>query len=91
MEFVLSDRQMNILASKVASIVVKKMRGERIDEPVLVSCKDAAAIIGWKPDTLRKRKEYFTYTKLGSHKQGGLYFDRNKLIEEFNNIKTKHL
>lgn len=52
-------------------------------KPQWVNSEKAAEILGIKPRAIREIKVYFTHIKSGSEKQGNIYFDANKLREEY--------
>lgn len=79
----LDDRTLNLLAAKVAKIVVKTLCKEGVDDVRLISCQEAASRLGISAAYLRQIKDRFTYEKRGSNSRSRLYFDADKLNEEY--------
>ena len=48
-----------------------------------VNSEKAAEILGISRRSMRDIKEHFTYIKSGSERQSNIYFDANKLREEY--------
>ena len=73
----------------LAKEVVKEMR--RIENekphPQLISCKEAAALIGVSEDYVRKIKDRLPHVKQGSNDQGRLLFVKEGLMEAYLNSK----
>ena len=59
-----------------------KLRRGKV-EPRWVNSKVAAEFLGISRRTMRSVKENFTNTKNGCEKQGNIYFDANRLQEEY--------
>ena len=76
----LDDRTMNILAGKVAKIVLQQLRGEAT-KPNYITCAEAAKRLGVSKDWLRKTKNNYTYIKKGEGVQSRIYFDANQLFK----------
>lgn len=76
-------RLADALAPRVAVIIMQKMKKDPMQEE-WVDTKTAAAILGIKPNTLRKNYlNRLTHIKSGENKQGGLRFLRSELISTF--------
>jgi len=73
----------------LAKEVVKEMRRTEKEqpEPELISCKDAAALIGVSEDYVRKIKDRLPHVKQGSNNQGRLLFVKEGLMEAYLNSK----
>jgi hypothetical protein len=73
----------------LAKEVVKEMRRTEKEqpEPELISCKDAAALIGVSEDYVRKIKDRLPHVKQGSNNQGRLLFIKEGLMEAYLNSK----
>lgn len=76
----LDDRTMNIIAKKVADVVLRELRGTGCSESKYISCGEAAKKLGISTDRLRKTKNKYTYVKRGEDNQSRLYFDENSLF-----------
>lgn len=73
----------------LAKEVVKEMRkieNER-PQPQLISCKEAAALIGVSEDYVRKIKDRLPHVKQGNNNQGRLLFIKEGLMEAYLNSK----
>ncbi len=73
----------------LAKEVVKEMRRTEKEQPQpeLISCKDAAALIGVSEDYVRKIKDRLPHVKQGSYNQGRLLFIKEGLMEAYLNSK----
>jgi hypothetical protein len=73
----------------LAKEVVKEMRRTEKEqpEPELISCKDAAALIGVSEDYVRKIKDRLPHVKQGNNNQGRLLFFKEGLMEAYLNSK----
>lgn len=73
----------------LAKEVVKEMRRTEKEQPQpeLISCKDAAALIGVSEDYVRKIKDRLPHVKQGSNNQGRLLFIKEGLMEAYLNSK----
>lgn len=68
----LSDRDIEAIAQRVASLIRK-------DERELVSAKEAAALLGVTPRWMRDNKDSFRYKKTGGRGGGKLLFLKSSL------------
>ena len=82
----LDEKTLNILANKIANIVVRKLRNQGADDVRLIPCAEAAKRLGITPDWMRKIKDNFSYIKRGDGKQSRLYFNADTLIQEYQRI-----
>lgn len=73
----------------LAKEVVKEMRRTEKEkpEPELISCKEAATLIGVSEDYIRKIKDRLPHVKQGNNNQGHLLFVKEGLIEVYLNSK----
>ena len=73
----------------LAKEVVKEMRRTEKEQPQpeLISCKDAATLIGVSEDYVRKIKDRLPHVKQGSNNQGRLLFIKEGLMEAYLNSK----
>lgn len=80
---------MNLIAAKTAKMVVKMLHREDALAQRLIPCSEAASRLGISPDRLRRLKDSFTHVKRGKGQQARLYFDADRLISEFQDLRTK--
>ena len=80
MELELSDRVIDQIASKVALIVVKKIK-ESTELNELVTTAEAAAILRITPGRMRQIADRYPHIKMGDCKQGKLLFVRDALFK----------
>ena len=73
----------------LAKEVVKEMRRVEKEkpQPELISCKEAATLIGVSEDYVRKIKDRLPHVKQGNNNQGRLLFVREGLLEAYLNSK----
>jgi len=86
-EMGMDKKEMNLLATMVAEVVVQKLKGMRIGEAEYVDTKEAARIIGVSETYMRfLKKEYpdkYPTIKSGNKKQGRILFKRDALLRDF--------
>ena len=86
-EMSMDKKEMNLLATMVAEVVVQKLKGMRIGEAEYVDTKEAARIIGVSETYMRfLKKEYpdkYPTIKSGNKKQGRILFKRDALLRDF--------
>ena len=86
MEVELSQRTIDAIAYRAATIIMQKMKNapeESRDFPKMVTTSEAAAILGITPGRMRQIAERFPHIKQGENKQGKLLFVRNALLENY--------
>lgn len=73
----------------LAKEVVKEMRRVEKEkpQPELISCKEAATLIGVSEDYVRKIKDRLPHVKQGNNNQGRLLFIKEGLLEAYLNSK----
>ena len=71
----------------LAKEVVKEMRRTEKQQPELISCKEAASLIGVSEDYVRNIKDRLPHVKQGNNNQGRLLFIREGLMEAYLNSK----
>ena len=76
-----------IIIKLIAKEVVKELRRTEKPQSELISCKDAAALIGVSEDYIRKIKDRLPHVKQGNNNQGRLLFLRDGLLEAYLNSK----
>ena len=76
-----------IIINLIAKEVVKELRRTEKPQSELISCKDAAALIGVSEDYIRKIKDRLPHVKQGNNNQGRLLFLRDGLLEAYLNSK----
>lgn len=79
MEITLSHRDKEEIAYKVALILEKRLRN--LQQPEMVTTKEAADILGIQPDRMRKIADRYPHIKKGDSKQGQLLFNRSALLQ----------
>ena len=87
----MSDRQMDLLASKVASKLFRMLQGgdagnkkdkvEIPDPSKMCSVKEAANLLGIGEDQMRRIKDRFPHVKVGEKQQGRILFEREALLK----------
>lgn len=86
MEVELSQRTIDAIAYRAATIIMQKMKKaqkESRDFPKMVTTREAASILGITPGRMRQIAERFPHIKQGENKQGKLLFVRNALLENY--------
>ena len=86
MEIELSQRTIDAIAYRAATIIVQKLKKAQktgSDLPKMVNTQEAAAILHITPDRMRKIAERFPHIKQGEHKQGKLLFVRDALLNNY--------
>ena len=86
MEIELSQRTIDAIAYRAATIIMQKMKKAQktgSDLPMMVSSREAAAILGITPGRMRQIAERFPHIKQGDNKQGKLLFVRDALLENY--------
>ena len=78
----MNQREMKVLAVLIADEVVKRIGGGvcNADEE-MVTAKEAAKIVGYSVNYLRRNRDRFSYVKAGTEKQGRLMFRKKDLID----------
>ena len=82
----LTAKDIDAIANKVAKSVVRLLEKSNVDNgknPVMVSTKEAAAILHISPGRMRQIAGRFPHVKQGNSKQGKLLFVREKLLEMY--------
>lgn len=85
MEVELSQKAIDAIAYKAATIVVSKLKAEDQAQAhsQMVSTKEAAAILGITPARLRQIADRFPHIKQGNNKQGKLLFLKRALLKNY--------
>lgn len=82
----LTAKDIDAIAYKAAKIVVRllnKHNGDDGKTPVMVSTKEAAAILHISPGRMRQIAGRFPHIKQGNSKQGKLLFVKDALIDNY--------
>lgn len=87
----MSDRQMDELASKVATKLFLMLQGKDTgkdkvgipDPSKMCSVKEAANLLGIGEDQMRRIKNRFPHVKVGEKQQGRILFERQALLESY--------
>lgn len=95
MEAILSKKQIqqiaDMAAEKTAKLVLRRMKAEQKAEPLLVSLKDAARILGVSVNHMRSIKDEYPHIRRGKTKQGHIYFIRESLMATVPTIETYNI
>lgn len=85
MEVELSQKAIDAIAYKAATIVVSKLKAEDQVQAhsQMVSTKEAAAILGITPARMRQIADRFPHIKQGNNKQGKLLFLKKSLLKNY--------
>ena len=83
MEGELSQKTIDAIADKAATVVVRKLKAEDKNDSEMVSTKEAAAILGITPARLRQIADRFPHIKQGNNKQGKLLFLKRALLKNY--------
>jgi len=85
MEVELSQKAIDAIAYKAATIVVSKLKAEDQAQAhsQMVSTKEAAAILGITPARMRQIADRFPHIKQGNNKQGKLLFLKRALLKNY--------
>ena len=87
-KFELSDKQIQQIAKKTAKLVVRDLKSVPEQNPVYVSVKEAARILGVSVDHMRKIKDEYKYIRRGENQQGHIFFLRESLMEVLPSTQT---
>ena len=82
----LTAKDIDAIAYKAAKIVVRLLEKSNVDngkKPVMVSTKEAAAILHISPGRMRQIAGRFPHIKQGNSKQGKLLFVKDALIDNY--------
>ena len=82
----LTAKDIDAIAYKAAKIVVRLLNEHNGDDgktPVMVSTKEAAAILHISPGRMRQIAGRFPHIKQGNSKQGKLLFVKDALIDNY--------
>lgn len=82
----LTAKDIDAIANKVAKSVVRMLEKSNVDNgknPVMVSTKEAAAILNISPGRMRQIAGRFPHIKQGNSKQGKLLFVKDALIDNY--------
>lgn len=85
MEVELSQKAIDAIAYKAATIVVSKLKAEDQAQAhsQMVSTKEAAAILEITPARMRQIADRFPHIKQGNNKQGKLLFLKRALLKNY--------
>lgn len=95
MEVILSNKQIQQIADKAAEktakLVLSHMKAEPKTEPLLVSVKEAARILGVSVNHMRSIKDEYPHIRRGKTNQGHIYFIRESLTAAVPTVKTEYI
>lgn len=83
MEVELSQKTIDAIADKAATVVMRKLKAEDKNDSEMVSTKEAATILGITPARLRQIADRFPHIKQGNNKQGKLLFLKRALLKNY--------
>ena len=83
MDIQLSEKQIEMIASKTARILLRKLKEDNEPPSEYCDVKEAARILGITQNSMRRLKDKFPYIKNGSNQQGRILFVRDALIREY--------
>lgn len=83
MNIELSEKQMQMIASKTATILLRKLKEDNEPPSEYCDVKEAARILGITQNSMRRIKDKFPYIKNGTNQQGRILFLRDALIREY--------
>ena len=85
MELTLSQRDRDAIVQQLRIALRKDIKAMLADtrQPDMVTTKEAAAMLGIKPQRMRQIKDKFRYTKKGDgEKQGQLMFLKSDILKD---------
>lgn len=80
-EYIFNDKQIQEIADRTAAIVLYHLRGEPGGDPMYVSVKEAARILGVSTSHMYKIRNEFPHIRRGTNQQGHIFFIREPLIK----------
>ena len=83
MDIFLSEKQMEQIAAKTASIILRKMKEDKEPPTEMVSVKEAARILNISENHMRRIKDHFPHIKNGNNSQGHILFVREALLKTY--------
>jgi hypothetical protein len=83
MDIQLSDKQMELIATTTARIILRKMKEEKEPPTEMVTLKEAARILHVSENHMRRIKDKYPYIKNGNNAQGHLLFVREALLKTY--------
>ena len=83
MDIQLSDKQMELIATKTARIILRKMKEEKEPPTEMVTLKEAARILHVSENHMQRIKDKYPYIKNGNNAQGHLLFVREALLKTY--------
>ena len=90
-EYIINDKQIQEIADKTAAIVLHNLKGEPGGDPIYVSVKEAARIIGVSVSHMYKIRNEYPHIRRGNNQQGHIFFIRESLMASLptSNINNK--
>lgn len=90
-EMTLSDKTVEKIANRTATILYNRLKTNLDDKKELVSVKEAARILGVTENYMRSIKDDYSYIRRGKNQKGNIFFIRESLIsvpdKQINNNK----
>ena len=78
-EVMISDKQIEQIASRTATILYGRLKNDLENQKELVSVKEAARILGVTTTHMRNIKDDYTYIRRGKNQKGNIFFIRESL------------
>ena len=79
----LFERDIHAIATKVAQIVLRRLKAGEEQLPEMVDTNEAARILKITPCRMRQIAHRFPHIKQGENKQGKLLFVRKALLQNY--------
>ena len=78
-EVMISDKQIEQIASRTATILYGRLKNDLENQKELVSVKEAARILGVTTTHMRNIKDEYSYIRRGKNQKGNIFFIRESL------------
>ena len=78
-EVIISDKQIEQIASRTATILYGRLKNDLENQKELVSVKEAARILGVTTTHMRNIKDDYAYIRRGNNQKGNIFFIRESL------------
>ena len=78
-EVIISDKQIEQIASRTATILYGRLKNDLENQKELVSVKEAARILGVTTTHMRNIKDDYAYIRRGKNQKGNIFFIRESL------------
>ncbi len=88
----MNKKEKQTLAKDIAQMVLQGLKNPEKGDPSereLVSCSEAAEILGYTPAYMRRVKNQYPHVKHGDNPQGKLMFYKDELVKTFAKKENK--